>query len=71
MSTHNIYFKVKYEKVPKLSLNICHFDMLGISLGLNREFKTAIVFQPLLFDSNWFCRDAANNGTYIAHCYIS
>ena len=52
MSTHNIYFKVKYEQVPKLSLNICHFDMLGISLGLNREFKTAIVFQLLLFDSN-------------------
>ena len=32
MRTHNIFFKVKYEKFPKLSLNICHLDILGIIL---------------------------------------
>ena len=30
-STHNIYFKVKSEKMPKISLNICLLDMSGIS----------------------------------------
>ena len=43
MSTLNIFFNVKYEKIRKLSLNLCHLDILGIYYGLQGEFGTAIV----------------------------
>ena len=41
MSTQNIFFKVKYEKFPKLSLTIYHLGMLGIFQRLESKFETA------------------------------
>ena len=53
MSTHTIHFMIKFEKFPKISINIC---FLGLSreflLGFKNEFELAMVTSHRC-SSNW------------------
>ena len=51
MSTHNIYFMIKYEKSPKISINIC---FLRLSREFPRDSKRVRIShgnEPSMFES--------------------
>ena len=49
MSTHNIYFMIKYENCLKISINNS-LAIKRISKRLKNEFKLAMVNKPTVFE---------------------
>ena len=61
MSTHNIHFRDKIGKFPKISLKICFLELSKNFLGTQKRFGIAMVnessvFESLKFYCIWTCR---------------
>ena len=55
MSTHNIYFMIKYETFSIISINICFLELTReFPRDLKNEFELAMVKEPSAFESLWF-----------------
>ena len=66
MSTHNIPFQYKKEKLPLIILSLPLWDFFK---GQKNEFETAVVDEPSVFEPpKFYCLKVELSFLYATHC---